>query len=261
MSEEQKECLSIQHVSKYFSINKERVDVLADIDLHIKQGEFVSIVGGSGCGKSTLLKIIMGLEKADEGAIYLNGNKVTKSSIECGMAFQESRLYPWLTVEENIEFGISRKMSKEEKKKLVEEHIHLVGLDSFEKAYPAQLSGGMQQRASIARALINRPQILLLDEPFGALDALTKVNMQNEIQRIWHEENNTMLMVTHDIEEAIYLSDRVVVMSNKPGIIKEIIPVELARPRARTSEDFFRIKKKVFREFFEDTEQSVDYYI
>lgn len=261
MSNERKECLSIQHISKYFTINKERVDVLADIDLHIKQGEFVSIVGSSGCGKSTLLKIIMSLEKASAGEIYLNGKKVTRSSIECGMAFQESRLYPWLTVEENIEFGISGKMKKEEKKKLVAEHIHLVGLDSFEKAYPAQLSGGMQQRASIARALINRPQLLLLDEPFGALDALTKVNMQNEIQRIWREENNTMLMVTHDIEEAIYLSDRVVVMSNKPGVIKKIIPVELPRPRVRTSADFFQVKSVVFKEFFEDSQQDVDYYI
>lgn len=261
MEKENNVCLDIEHISMSYAIGKDRIDVLKDVDLHINQGEFVCIVGGSGCGKSTLLKIILGLEHATSGEVRLNGQKVTKPTVECGIAFQEARLFPWLTVEENIEFGLTGNRSKEEKKKIVAEYIHLVGLDSFEKAYPAQLSGGMQQRASIARALVNSPNILLLDEPFGALDALTKINMQNEVQRIWMERKNTMLMVTHDIEEAIYLSDKVIVMSPKPGVVKKIVKIDLPRPRARTSEAFFSYKKQIFLEFFDEKQADIEFYI
>lgn len=253
--------VKITNIRKTFKINSETIEVLNNIDLNIKPGEFISIVGSSGCGKSTLLKIIVGLGKASSGEVTLDGQKVTKPTIECGMVFQEARLLPWLTVEQNIEFGISKKINMLEKKKLIADHIKLVGLKGFEKAIPSQLSGGMQQRVSIARALINRPGVLLLDEPFGALDALTRINMQNEILRIWETEKTTMILVTHDIDEAIYLGDRVVVMSSRPGTIKKIVPVELARPRDRTNPDFFSIRKKIYAEFFGSTEITIEYNI
>ena len=205
--------------------------------------------------------MIIGLENTTSGEIVIGRRKVVKPSIDCGMIFQEARLYPWLNVEKNIKFGISKKMSKKEKDKTVEEHIELVGLNGFEKALPKQLSGGMQQRVSIARALVNSPDILLLDEPFGALDALTRINMQNEILRIWEAEKKTMVLVTHDIDEAIYLGDRVIVLSSRPGQIKKIFPVDLPRPRERTSDDFLAIRKKIYLEFFENSAISLEYYI
>lgn len=253
--------LKINHIDKTFQINGDEVEALADINLDVKEGEFISIVGASGCGKSTLLKLIIGLEKSTNGKIVIGKRVVEKPSTDCGMVFQESRLYPWLTVEKNIAFGISKKLSKEEKKKIVAEHIELVGLQGFEKALPKQLSGGMQQRVSIARALVNRPDILLLDEPFGALDALTRITMQNEVLRIWEAEKKTMILVTHDIDEAIYLGDRVVVLSSRPGKIKKIIPVDLPRPRERTNAVFQKIRKEIYQHFFENTELSIEYYI
>lgn len=251
--------LNINNANKYFKIGNETINVLSDIKVDVKSGEFVSIVGSSGCGKSTLLKIIVGLENTSSGEIKLGKKLVTKPSIECGMVFQEARLFPWLTVEKNIGFGISKNTT--EKKKIIEEHIQLVGLNGFEKALPRQLSGGMQQRVSIARALVNRPKLLLLDEPFGALDALTRINMQNEILRIWRAESNTMILVTHDIDEAIYLGDRVIIMSDRPGTIKRIINVDIPRPRDRTSLEFVRIRKIVYDEFFKGVEIPIEYNI
>ncbi|WP_340147275.1 ABC transporter ATP-binding protein [Ruminiclostridium josui] len=186
---------------------------------------------------------------------------VDKPSIDRGMIFQEARLYPWLTVEKNIEFGITKKLSKKEKKKIVAEHIELVGLNGFEKALPKQLSGGMQQRVSIARALVNNPDILLLDEPFGALDALTRISMQNEILKLWEVEKKTMILVTHDIDEAIYLGDRIVILSSRPGKIKKIVTVNLPRPRERTNSVFQSIRKEIYQHFFENTEYPIEYYI
>lgn len=251
--------LNINNVSKYFKIGNEIIDVLSDIKINVKDGEFLSIVGSSGCGKSTLLKMIVGLEETEVGEIKLGEKIVTKPTVECGMVFQEPRLFPWLTVEKNIGFGISRKIN--EKKKIIEEHIELVGLNGFEKALPRQLSGGMQQRVSIARALVNRPKLLLLDEPFGALDALTRINMQNEILRIWRAESNTMILVTHDIDEAIYLGDRVIIMSERPGTIKKILNVDIPRPRDRTSLEFVRVRKIIYDEFFKGVEIPIEYNI
>lgn len=242
--------LKINNISKDFEINNGTQHVLDNIDFDIKPGEFISIVGASGCGKSTLLKIIGGLQPATTGEIWVGDRKVEKPSVEVGMIFQESRLFPWLTLEENIEFGIHTKMSKEKKRELIQEHIKLVGLEGFEKALPKQLSGGMQQRASIARTLINRPDVLLLDEPFGALDALTRITMQNEILKIWEKEKNTMILVTHDIEEAIYLGDRVVVFSSRPGQIKKVVDVNIERPRDRSGMEFTRLKEEIYEEFF-----------
>ncbi|HWQ78062.1 MAG TPA: ABC transporter ATP-binding protein, partial [Anaerovoracaceae bacterium] len=240
---------------------KKQVEVLTDINLDVKDGEFISIVGASGCGKSTLLKLIVGLETATEGQILLGGKAVEEPSEECGMVFQEARLFPWATVVQNIGFGVSKKVGAAERKRRIDEHIELVGLTEFLEARPNQLSGGMQQRVSIARALVGEPKLLLLDEPFGALDALTRITMQQEILRIWEAERRTMVLVTHDIDEAIFLGDRVIVMSRRPGSIKKIIPVDLPRPRSRTSEDFLRLRKIVYGEFFEESEYSAEYYI
>jgi sulfonate transport system ATP-binding protein len=170
------------------------------------------------------------------------------------MVFQEHRLIPWLTVEKNVVFGLNG-LGNGTRDTIVREHLELVGLAGFAKALPHQLSGGMSQRVAIARALVNNPQLLLLDEPFGALDALTKIQLQQEILRIWEVERTTMVLVTHDIDEAIFLGDRVVVMSSRPGTIKKIVPVHLPRPRDRSSYDFVQIRKEIFAEFFAETEQ------
>lgn len=177
------------------------------------------------------------------------------------MIFQESRLYPWLTVEKNIEFGIHEKMEKKERAELIQQHIELVGLTGFEKAYPHQLSGGMQQRVSIARSLINKPSVLLLDEPFGALDALTRINMQNEVLKIWQQEKTTMILITHDIDEAIFLSDRIFIMGKNPGEIKREIKVNISRPRGRNSYAFTDIRKEIYKEFFDNTDIELEYYL
>lgn len=254
--------LSIKHIRRVFPMSQGELEVLKDINLTIEDGEIVSIVGGSGCGKSTLLKIIAGLDKATEGELLLDDKKLVKpTQKEVGIIFQESRLFPWSTVEKNIEFGITEKMSKGDKKELVQKHINLVGLQGFEQVLPDQLSGGMQQRVSIARSLINRPRVLLLDEPFGALDAFTKINMQQEVLKIWNVEKMTMVVVTHDIDEAIYLGNKVVVMSAKPGVVKKIIPIEMGRDRERTSTEFDFYRKQVYDQFFTPKESQFSYVI
>ncbi len=255
--------VEIKNVKKLFQINNDNIEVLRDINLSINDGEILSIVGSSGCGKSTLLKLMIGLEEATEGEITVNGkNPYEVDSTEVGLIFQESRLFPWKTVAKNIEFGITRKdITKQEKKDLVDYYIELVGLKDFAKALPSQLSGGMKQRVSIARTLINKPKILLLDEPFGALDAFTKITLQNEMLNIWEKEKTTMIIVTHDIDEAIYLGHRVVVMSPKPGVIQKEFLVEISRPRSRTGDDFVYYRKKIYKEFFSDSTADIEYII
>lgn len=263
MSEEN--ALEISHLSKVFHADTGDVNALEDVSIDIKKGEFVCIVGASGCGKSTLLRIIGGLEFQTEGEIRSHGNAIQGPGLERGMAFQESRLFPWLTVEKNVLFGMSyeqkKKLSKAEQIEEIEKYLDLVGLKEFAKSYPNQLSGGMQQRVSIARALIENPEILLLDEPFGALDALTKINMQDEVQRIWEHEKKTMIMVTHDIEEAIYLADKILILSSRPGKIKRVVKVDLPRPRIRSATEFVQIKKSIMAEFFKERELIEDYVI
>ncbi len=253
--------LQIKNVCKNFMIDKKKREIIKNIDINVKKGEFVSIVGSSGCGKSTLLRIIAGLETVSSGQVLLEGTEVAGTSPRCKMAFQEARLLPWWSVEKNISFGIGRKVDEEEKDKLVAQYINLVGLNGFEKALPRQLSGGMQQRVSIARALISDPKLLLLDEPFGALDALTKINMQKEVLKIWESEKKTMILVTHDIEEAVYLSDRVIVLSERPGEIKNIINIDIGRPRKRGSHDFSYFTNLIYKEFFTEVEREVEYSI
>lgn len=252
--------LRIENVHKKFQVNEREISVLEDINFTVSQGEFVSIVGTSGCGKTTLLRLIVGLGDEYQGNILLDGKRISAPSINRGIVFQEPRLLPWLTVEKNVGFGLDAK-KEIDKKKVVQEHINLVGLKGFEKNYPAQLSGGMAQRAAIARALVNKPEILLLDEPLGQLDALTRMYMQRELEKIWKEEKITTIMVTHDIDEAIYLSDKVVIVSCRPGKIKKIIPVPLARPRDRDSYDFVKIKEALLKEFHLEAEKYFSYAI
>lgn len=251
----------LNHVEKSFSIDGHELKVLKDIELKAKTGDFISIVGASGCGKSTLLRILAGLETATKGEVKVDGKEVIKPTVKTGMIFQEARLFPWLSVEKNIEFGIHEKLTNEEKARRISEMIDLIGLKGFEKALPKQLSGGMQQRVNIARALINKPGILLLDEPFGALDALTRINMQNEMLNIWEKEKTTMVLITHDIDEAIFLSDTIIVLSSKPGIISKRINVKMSRPRDRNSEAFTSIRKAIYREFFENSSIDIEYYL
>ena len=246
---ETKNILDIRDLHKEFYIKDQKKEVLCGVDLTVAEGEIVAIVGASGCGKSTLLKLITTLESITSGEILLDGEPVRGPSPKCSMIFQEARLFPWLTVRQNIEFVIPDSVPKAEKQKMVEYYIELVGLTEFINAVPNQLSGGMQQRVSIARALATRPQLLLLDEPFGALDAFTRMNMQQEILRIWEQDNTTMVIVTHDIDEAIYLSNRMVVMGKNPGVVRKIVPVDLPFPRDRTDSSFLEIRGKIMKEF------------
>jgi len=262
MSQEQAGTLAINNLSKHFTVEGSQIPILEDVNLSVKPGEFVSIIGPSGCGKTTLMRMLVGLESNYQGDIILNGKKLNGPSINRGVVFQDHRLLPWLTIEKNIGLGLlSKKYDKKSRTEIVQQHIDLVGLQGFEKAYPYQVSGGMAQRASIARSLVNRPEILLLDEPLGALDALTRMYMQQELERIWDLEKITMIMITHDVEEAVFLSDRIVIISNRPGRIKKIIPVPLPRPRERASFDFMRIKEEVLKEFQLHAEHQFSYAI
>ncbi|MDO1583838.1 ABC transporter ATP-binding protein [Rhizobium oryzicola] len=240
--------LTIKNVTRQFSVDSQTITALQDVSLSVTEGEFVTIVGASGCGKSTLLRLGAGLDAGHQGEIRHRGNVVLGPSLDRGIVFQEPRLFPWLTVERNIALGLENAgVSKAEKKRLVKEHLELVGLTGFAKAYPHQLSGGMAQRAGIARGLVNRPDVLFLDEPFGALDAITKAHLQGELQSIWSKEKITMILVTHDVDEAVFLGDRVVVMSPRPGRIREIVPVNLPRPRERTSSAFGEVRAHVLQ--------------
>ncbi len=247
--------LRIDHLSKQYAVKGAPLPVLEDITLTVDPGEFVNIVGSSGCGKSTLLRLIVGLEEDYQGEVLQGGQRVVGTSLERGIVFQEHRLFPWLNVEQNIALGLlNAGFSEAEKARSVREHIALVGLEGFETAHPHQLSGGMSQRVTIARALVSRPEVLLLDEPFGALDALTRAHLQQELHHIWQAEGITMILVTHDVEEAVYLGDKVVVMAPRPGRIRRIVPVELGHPRDRTGLAFARIKEDVLAEFSGEAE-------
>lgn len=234
-------------VTKTFATGKKQIQALKEINLHIKSKEFVSLLGTSGCGKSTLLRMIGGFDRPTTGKIMFHQEEITRPSAQIGMVFQSYTLFPWLTVEKNIAFGLKQDPSKQpgEIKEIVESYIDLVGLRGFEKQYPKSLSGGMKQRVAIARALANDPDILLLDEPFGALDMQTRGVMQELLLDVWQKSPKTIIMVTHDIEEAVFLADRVVVMSSRPGEVKDIIDIDLDRPRdyhVKNTEQFMEYK-------------------
>ncbi len=253
--------LVIENLNKTFDVDGKTISILKDINLEIKPGEFVSIVGTSGCGKTTLLRLVVGLDSTYEGNILFNGERIDGPSLNRGIVFQDHRLLPWLKVLENVGFGLDPKINKKEQQQIIQEYIDLVGLKGFEKSYPYQLSGGMAQRAAIARSLVNCPELLALDEPLGALDAMTRMYMQQELEKIWEKEKITMIMVTHDIEEAIYLSTKIVVMSSRPGCVKKIISVPLVRPRDRASYEFLKMKEELLEEFNLQAEKYFSYTI
>ena len=225
--------IEVEKVSKVFqSPMQGKVIALVDINLSISYGEFVTVVGPSGCGKSTLLKMIAGLTPISSGRILYQGAEVRGLNTKVGYVPQESKLFPWLTMEENVAFGLdSRRFSKEEREGRIHHFIKLAGLEGFEKHYPSQLSGGMSKRASIIRALVYEPAVILMDEPFGPLDAQTRMILQDELLKIWEQKRQTIVFVTHDLVEAVALADRVAVITHRPGQVKDIIKVPMDRPR------------------------------
>lgn len=255
--ENEKLGFEISGVTKQFKIRKNVVQALDPIDLKIKKGEFIAIVGTSGCGKSTLLRMLCGLDFPTNGTILANGKEVIQPGPDRGMVFQSYTLFPWLTVIENIKYGLKQvKVPKEEQEETAEKYIKVVGLEGFENAYPSALSGGMKQRVAIARALAINPNSLLLDEPFGALDTQTRGHMQELTLDVWEKYPKTIVMVTHDVEEAIFMADRVVVMKSRPGSIKEIIDVNLPRPRTykiKSSTEFINYKRHATDLIYEES--------
>jgi len=240
--------LECRTIDKAFTAGAGKFLALQDVSLAVAPGEFVVIAGASGCGKSTLLRLVAGLDQPDRGSILVDGVAIDRPGLDRGLIFQEHRLMPWLTVEQNIALALQNtRISPAEKRAVIAEHIALVGLAGFERAYPRQLSGGMAQRAAIARGLVTRPEILLLDEPFGALDALTRIRLQGELQRIWMAERISMVLVTHDVEEAVFLADRVVVMTPRPGRISSVETIDLPRPRDRVGAGFVAHKASILR--------------
>jgi len=238
--------MEIKGVSKQFFADGKEMIALQDINLNIEENEFICFIGPSGCGKTTLLRIIAGLEEATSGTVSLDGEPINGPSPERGMVFQEYSLFPWRTVMDNIVFGLELKsVPSAERLAQGRQYLKMVGLEKFETRYPHELSGGMKQRVAIARALVNHPRALLMDEPFGALDAQTRNIMQSELLRIWQDEKNTVVFVTHSVDEAIYLADRIVIMSARPGKIKDIIDITLPRPRNRTSSEVNCIRDRI----------------
>jgi NitT/TauT family transport system ATP-binding protein len=241
--------LSIEHLGRVFPGAEAPLVALADVNFKARKREFISVIGPSGCGKSTLIRIVAGLEDPSSGIVAVEGEPVTGPGADRGMVFQNYTLFPWLTVRKNVLFGPRMKgLQNDKANKAADEWLKLVGLSDFAELYPAQLSGGMKQRVAIARALANDPRILLMDEPFGALDAQTRASMQTHLLRIWEAADVTVLFITHDLEEAIYLSDRIVVLGARPGRILEIIDVPVTRPRSQEqflSGHFLATKKRL----------------
>ena len=245
--------IDLQQVTVTFPQPKggEEFRAVDGFDLQVTKGEFVTIVGPSGCGKSTLLSVVDGLLQPHGGQVLINGKRVTGPSPDRALVFQEFALLPWRTVVDNVRLGLElqKKYTKAQMKETVDHYIQMVGLEGFENHYPHQLSGGMRQRVGLARALAVNPEILLMDEPFAALDAQTREVMSLELLRIWEQDRKTVLFVTHGIDEAVYLADRVVVMSGRPGRVKEIIPVNLVRPRSleiKDDPDFVRLRRHIW---------------
>jgi len=238
--------LAISHVTKRFAVGDDEVEALERVDLTIRKGQFVCLIGASGCGKSTLLRIVAGFEEPSSGEILINDKAITGPGSDRGMVFQEYALFPWMTVRENIGFGPrQRGLEKKKIEKMVNEHLELVGLERFADRFPSQLSGGMRQRVAIARVLANHADVLLMDEPFGALDALTREQLQYELLQIWARTGVTVVFVTHSVEEATLLADRIVVMTPGPGRIDADVVIALPRPRDVSSPEFNTVRRNV----------------
>lgn len=255
--------IEVKAVSRVFrQENREQeIQALDSVSLRVEPGEFVSLIGPSGCGKSTLLRLLAGLDNCNLGELYLDGELIKGTNYQRGLVFQDPTLFPWLNVHGNVAVGLKARKVYKENVQEVEEYIKLVGLEGFEDSYPHQLSGGMAQRVALARALVNHPKVLLLDEPLGALDAFTRINMQDEILRIWQDRRITMVLVTHDIDEAIYMSDRIVIMTPRPGRIIEILKVPLGRPRERNHPDFLQMRARILEKLHLAKEHTLNYYL
>ncbi|SET78149.1 NitT/TauT family transport system ATP-binding protein [Natronincola peptidivorans] len=240
--------LKINGIHKKFITEKgNEIDALSGIDMTIHENELICILGPSGCGKSTLLRIIAGLEKPSSGEVYYKDKEIKKCHKEIGMVFQQYTLLPWRNIIENVALGLEiNGIDKKQRIEKAKEYLSLVGLDKFEASFPYELSGGMQQRVAIARVLANDSNILLMDEPFGALDAHTRVLLQRELLGIWRKNKKTVLFVTHSVDESIYLADKIVVMSKSPGKVKKIINVDMERPRERSNVEFGKLSEKLF---------------
>lgn len=239
--------LSITQLNKSFDTAGGQVKALHEVELEVQEGEFITVIGPSGCGKSTLLRIVAGLDTGYTGSVTLEGANIAGPGIDKGFIFQEHRLFPWLTVEKNIASDLP--LGRPDIRRKVDELIELVKLTGFERAYPRELSGGMAQRVAIARALLRNPKILLLDEPFGALDAFTRTHMQTVLLDIWRKNRTTMIFVTHDIDEAVFLGNRVVILEPRPGKIRKIVPVDLPYPRKKTTNSFQELRLRVLNYF------------
>jgi nitrate ABC transporter ATP-binding subunit len=240
--------LIVRGVTKRFSIGDDEIEALARIDVTIDAGQFVCLIGASGCGKSTLLRVIAGFEEPTTGDVSAEGKPITGPGSDRGMVFQDYALFPWMTVRQNISFGPrQRDLPRDEIEATTEEFLKLVGLERFADRYPSQLSGGMKQRVAIARVLANNASTLLMDEPFGALDALTREQLQHELMQIWKRTGVTVIFVTHSVEEAVLLADRVLVMSAGPGRIENDIAIDLPRPRDVSSPEFNAVRRDVAR--------------
>ncbi len=237
--------LSIGRVGKSFNLNGTHREILRDVSFAVSKGEIVGVLGASGCGKSTLLRLIVGLDKEYSGRIAVSGEETKGPNRNVAMVFQDHRLFPWLTVAGNVGLALEAlDLSAREKAGRIRHYVDLVGLSDYIDAYPKQLSGGMAQRAAIARALVSEPNILLMDEPFGALDSLLRLRLQDELLRIWDRNNISIVIVTHDIEEALYLGDRVIILEANPGRIHSVIDVGLDRPRLRDDPHMASLKRQ-----------------
>ena len=254
--------IEIKDACKNYVQDGREFTALDHVSLDIEKGEFICLLGPSGCGKSTLLNALAGFEKVNIGSVKINDKEVTAPSIDNITIFQNYGLLPWRNVLKNVELGLeSKKVPKAERAAAAKKYLELVGLSGYEKRYPKQLSGGQQQRVAIARGLAVDPDIIFMDEPFGALDAITRMKLQEDILRISREEKKTIILVTHDIEEAVFLADRIVVMMADPGRIKSVVKVPLGTHRDRTSENFLYVRDKIFDLFNMKSEEYIEYYI
>ena len=254
--------IEVKNASKTFPQEDKIFTAFEHISLNIEKGEFICLLGPSGCGKSTLLNAMAGFDLVTEGSITIDGEEVKAPSTKYVTIFQNYGLLPWRTVQKNVELGLEqKKIPKEERRKIAEKYIELVGLSNFKKVHPRQLSGGMQQRVSIARALAVDPEIVFMDEPFGALDAITRMKLQDDILSISRREKKTIIFVTHDIEEAVYLADKIVILTPTPGKLKCVVEVPLKGYRERTSGDFLKIRDHIFELFNMKPDEVIEYII
>jgi len=242
--------IQCKNICKTFTTKDNSLEVLRDFNLDVKENEFVVLLGPGQCGKTTLMNIIAGIQSATSGEVLFEGEKITKPNPKLGVVYQTTGLFPWFTVMKNVDFGPRMKhMPKAEREKKAQHFIDLVGLTGFENAFPIKLSGGMRQRVGIARAYCNDPKVLLMDEPFGHLDAQTRYSMQDAIQDIWSKEKRTVIFITNNIEEAVFLADRIVLLTNCPTNVKREVIVDLPRPRNYVSKEFLRIREEISKEF------------